>query len=505
MTEPTRPCPDRWRSGQLLAYVEGDLEEAVRRDLELHLSSCSACSRELQALSKVQALLLAYPVAFHPSEQELFLFAKHGEDPAGSVSEHLQSCPDCAADLEMLREMVSVGAARSEAGVPMPGSLLDRLEDFHPSEIERPRKGWVWFSQVMEWFEGPFRFPVFGLATAVAAVIVIVVAIPMSRILDEIPQPAGLGTKEKVTAPAALPRPAAPRPDDPAEDEMRDRSKSRIQTEKESLEMRPEVARSVPPKDRNGKPEALEYSESSRESSGLQSGEADKSDGVARKKAGGLAGTSRRFRGDPNVGGLYSPAPRYREEGRERARLPRSVAKESKKKLFGARPAKRLPAVQEPAPAARVPTETTDRRTGLVVGHSAKGADSRSDSRVTVNLLITDQNGRDISWLRYSPPQQLMDTYRFLRETGQPADDVSVATTPDHEDRDAALPLKRYGKKAYSISIQVSRSGDKFDLNARLMESRTRRHIRTIQALNVGRNDLPDRVQSLITSMLKAR
>jgi anti-sigma factor RsiW len=512
MTDRTHDCPHGWDSGQLLAYLEGDLEAEDRRGLELHLNRCEACSREMEALQQVHSLLLEHPLAFHPSEQDLFLLAKYGEDPGGSLSEHLKSCPDCARDLEVLREMESVGHAWSEEVDHIPVALLNRLEKLHSTEGVKPPVEATWISEALEWLKGPFRLPVFGLATAVAAVVVIVLAVPMSRVLDEERLPTIGSTKEKIAEPVVAPKPAVPPADQIAEDRLDERSKSQPKLEREVRPRKQNVVPATLPKERKGKSVPSRYGKWSHESSTLRSTGPNKVQTIAPKKTQTIGDPSSRFHGDQYVERPYSgthgygsvaPYPPQGTPGR--VRLPDSVPKKDKKRLLGDKPPGRSPAILTPTAGTRTPAEAARRRVRSEFGRQPVGVVSSAGSKTVVKLSIVDQNGRDIPWLAFSPPPGLSNRFRFIRETGQQKADASIPTKIGLEKKEAEFAAKLNIKDAFTISIQVSRSGATFDLRASLTEPRTHRHIRTIEALNVSRKDLIDRIRSLVSYILETR
>jgi hypothetical protein len=88
------------RADELLPwYLNGTLDEEERRDVREHLADCEGCRRALE-----DTRLAGTIFDQHIPAAGLVALA-WGEEPDGSgvLERHLQSCPECAADLELAR------------------------------------------------------------------------------------------------------------------------------------------------------------------------------------------------------------------------------------------------------------------------------------------------------------------------------------------------------------------------------------------------------------------
>jgi hypothetical protein len=82
-------------------YLNGTLDESERREVREHLAGCEACR---QALEDTR---LAWTIYDQHIPSEALVALAWGESPEGYDPEvlerHLRSCPDCAAELELVR------------------------------------------------------------------------------------------------------------------------------------------------------------------------------------------------------------------------------------------------------------------------------------------------------------------------------------------------------------------------------------------------------------------
>ncbi len=100
MSNTQHECPEHWDLGQLLAYVEGELEDAIRRSLEEHVERCSLCTDELESLRQIDCLLREHPESCHPADEDLYRFVAQGVDPDRKIIGHLARCIRCRDSVE---------------------------------------------------------------------------------------------------------------------------------------------------------------------------------------------------------------------------------------------------------------------------------------------------------------------------------------------------------------------------------------------------------------------
>jgi hypothetical protein len=82
-------------------YLNGTLDESERREVREHLAGCESCRRALDETR------LAWTVYDQHIPSDALVALAWGEEPEGYdpdlLERHLQSCPECAAELEMVR------------------------------------------------------------------------------------------------------------------------------------------------------------------------------------------------------------------------------------------------------------------------------------------------------------------------------------------------------------------------------------------------------------------
>jgi hypothetical protein len=116
-------CPPR---AQLAAYLEGALPTKARQALEAHVTSCSRCHGEIEALRPVHELLTGVSCL---SEEALLMLSRQDEPPRPEAAAHLSHCPYCREALAALAE--ARGAA--VATTPAPAGVEAMLTRLRPS------------------------------------------------------------------------------------------------------------------------------------------------------------------------------------------------------------------------------------------------------------------------------------------------------------------------------------------------------------------------------------
>lgn len=179
--EQTSRCPDGWEPAQLLAYIDGEMDEPTATALVDHLSRCAICSGELSGLQAMNALLETFPDAFHPDAQELYLFVARSHDPKGVIAGHLSECRQCREEVDLLRQMIEMGAESGRERPALPASLRARLESIHPlPPVTRTRQDSI-FERLVSRLKPSFRPPVLALGTAASLLILSVLLIQVWR------------------------------------------------------------------------------------------------------------------------------------------------------------------------------------------------------------------------------------------------------------------------------------------------------------------------------------
>ena len=72
--------------------------------VENHLEQCLECSKELDALKQMIDVFRNDKSVFCPEPWELYEFIEKGEDPGGKLSQHLEQCPLCCAEVAEYRQ-----------------------------------------------------------------------------------------------------------------------------------------------------------------------------------------------------------------------------------------------------------------------------------------------------------------------------------------------------------------------------------------------------------------
>ncbi|MGH2514277.1 MAG: anti-sigma factor family protein, partial [Ktedonobacterales bacterium] len=124
---------DEWRE-QLSTYLDGELSDAERKQVEAHLVTCAECQRELAELRQVRKLLRALPTPDLPRSFTLPV-AEH------ATARHAPATPTAARsatssarrDSRLARAAQWAGAAAASLGLLLIlGSGLIALGSFHP-------------------------------------------------------------------------------------------------------------------------------------------------------------------------------------------------------------------------------------------------------------------------------------------------------------------------------------------------------------------------------------
>ena len=64
-------------------------------DTDQHLAECPDCSKQREMMDQMLASLDSVKDAFCPPPEQLYDFARTGEDPTGGLAFHLDQCESC--------------------------------------------------------------------------------------------------------------------------------------------------------------------------------------------------------------------------------------------------------------------------------------------------------------------------------------------------------------------------------------------------------------------------
>ncbi len=500
MTSSGPDCPEGRDPAQILAYVEGDLDQATSSELEAHLRTCDFCSSEYESLRKADQLLKVHSDAFHPDEEELYHFVSTGEDVDKRISLHLASCQDCSDDVDLLREMLQAGAQTPAHAPEMPHSLISQLEQLHTAPktqglLERL------YASVTELMRLPFQMPVLALGTAAAVVVFVIVSIPLWRTFKPIAPPSVTAPqeqlrKERIEAPflGGVPMKRAPagsaevriegrRGQEPPATPPTPASELPALDDSDKLDQRmPKPPQAAPFPPRKAKPSL----------------------GMPEQESSGYAG-------------LPSAPPIIQERQEEKDQeVPRAVY--VKRKYVKSEPAGKeevSESTREEAPGPRrmvppkpdhVKREKADKAESAVSPReeARRPTDQElglADSRTPLSVRVTDSEGKTIPWLKFPLPQDLAGRYHLIPEV-EAEKQARLGAGISKESASASFQNRPGGETR--ISIVVREHSGVFDLEAKLFESGSAQESKGIDAVGVAKEDLADSVVSLVASLLNA-
>jgi anti-sigma factor RsiW len=110
------------REEQLIAYMDGEADEAVKQ----HIEACNSCTARLEPFVALQSDLLRALYRLHcPDSQVLgdYHMGLLAEAKASTIREHLVECPYCAAELEALKQFLA-SANSPPAAKPNGGNCI---------------------------------------------------------------------------------------------------------------------------------------------------------------------------------------------------------------------------------------------------------------------------------------------------------------------------------------------------------------------------------------------
>ena len=110
-------CNDGKMQGLLTAFAEGELPVALSRQVQEHIAQCEACRKEIQAIKKFVPVVKEYRSALFEQEKaragpcpDRDTLRQFANEPGRmsltlykQVDAHRQSCPDCAAAIDIIK------------------------------------------------------------------------------------------------------------------------------------------------------------------------------------------------------------------------------------------------------------------------------------------------------------------------------------------------------------------------------------------------------------------
>ncbi|MEW6347940.1 MAG: hypothetical protein AB1646_02670 [Thermodesulfobacteriota bacterium] len=481
MRTPPKTCIMDQDSAALLDLLEKGPRTDSVIEAERHVAECPRCAEELASLGRIDAVLRQHPEAFHPEERELYLYVTSGTDPVGAISAHLADCRDCRASVELLQDLLEIGAEVPSEIPVMPASLAERLERIHGPRNQSHGEwnlGHV-VQRVRRWLRLPWRIPALAAGTVAASVLAVVMAQQMWTAVKQIEGPS---EQVPVLTPASPPSKVAP-------EEKRTILPAAVAPSNE-LEEKKEA-----PKAQSVSPEIPRPEPFSREAGVTGTLPEPLSKGDVRQRDQPLL----EFAKPPGV--AAAPAPEA-EKAQQRAARSRPEAP-SRQPMVSANRAK--PAQRDEKKRETVAAQETDALKMKASEHAMRSS-GESVGRgllIPVRVQVTDADGRPFPGLTYSGDPDLATEYLF---SGMDAEDKDKAPIKTGVLLNGRVSVPREAPpKGYRIVIRVRPAGDAYDLEGRLTEVSCGKEKRVATLSGVARDHAADAVATLVRALLKRK
>lgn len=504
MTGSLKHCPEGIDRELLLEYMENCLDSSARRKLEDHLKRCPFCSSELERMTTMHARLLSYPEAFHPTGEELYRHAILGEDREGQISSHLASCAGCRSEVEILQTLVAEKTSSlSTVKRPLPVYLARELDRIHPLPSSGTRVGISFRTFFSGWLvPRSLRGSVLALGTAAALVLVAVLLVPMWTKFEDVSH------LDEFTVPVrgvAPPESTVARPKE---------EKVQIGAEDKKKDVRVTLpGQGAPTADRNTAkkevpkpgvfPPALEASPRFSTTPGSATerdgeGPTDELKDSADKNARPEAPASPLVQGDiPRTPNWSGSKRTIQEEDRSRNRKGLSSNAKSRQRM--STPGRAAERAEDKAHSLvkadkQRPAAPPERGGGIVA----------VQPRIRVMVSIVDTQGREIPALRFTPSQELEKRFTFkgLAESAQVPEEKTAVSATARKDVDSSSP-KNAPEKSLRIRVIVSEYEGLYHIKADLMTVGNGGDEQSLEAHDVAKTDVQNRIGSLISSLLQ--
>jgi anti-sigma factor RsiW len=164
--------PSEHPSDLLLSYLDDQIVTEDKLVIQEHIQSCPQCAQELQRLDHLTHLLKVNKEAFCPEPWELFQCVENLGDSEDKISAHLAQCPACQEEVVEYSSRVSATTMPERLMAEMKRQFPERSSDAYPQEERRS------LSALIDQMKGLFSIPVMALGTAAAALIVVVMLLP---------------------------------------------------------------------------------------------------------------------------------------------------------------------------------------------------------------------------------------------------------------------------------------------------------------------------------------
>jgi anti-sigma factor RsiW len=471
---------------QLLAYVEGDLEDAARGQVEQHVKACPSCAEELAGLQRMHALLGRHPEAFHPDEEHLYRFVANHEDPSGNIAAHVQSCDSCSQDVELIAAMISHDATVERSSAAMPQEILGKLgQEAAPVSTGLASR---LFSTMKELLGQPFRMPVLALGSAAAVLIVVAVCLPLWRSYQMERWLGEFRASEKLRLEHAV-------KNQQAGEALRDQDKLTSPLAKKHFRGAYPKANYVrPPAAGAQAPEAappvlvpeprrdLHKSKGERVTPGQ--------DAVATTKpspaAPAVTFEAAPQGGMPAMSPLPAPTPQEKKNEMERQEVP---SRETKRAVLG-----------------RVAPESLPRAAQLRAKKDFAGTGDRPAkgtlAPVPVVVHITDAQGNPVPWIEPRLPDSL--EHRFHLIMSQTAKEETRKSKP-LSSYEGLVDKKTEPAALLKVEIHVFPSNDIYDVDCKLFDVPSDREIASVMSVRKSRDEVPGAVNEALRNLLEHR
>lgn len=454
MTQNGYKCPHGWAPAELLSYVEGGLTRVARGEVERHLDACAACASEVELLRHAHELLRRHPEVFHPDEGELYRLVSSDIAPDAATDAHVQSCPQCQKDVEMLRDMIFSTGEIPKHSAEMPKTLMRRLEWLYGPK--RVFWGMSRFKALLSNLTRlPFRAPALALSTAAAMLVLAILTVPMWQTFKAARQLQEM---------------------EPALDSTSGTGEGSLSEAKTDRKL-PDLSvsdQAIPPARREGR-EATPQQSGPKTKAGPATGLSLRHGASEAQRESGRAGKPRRAQTQP-LG--YGDGPTHL--GPQKMRRPEQEAA-------------RLDSEREKR------EESVTQRRLAAPGSRVEPERERQELRVPVEIKIVDVAGNPVPWVRFEAPDQLKERYSFFegapreRELLVPGRLLKPQESGTSGDRSVAARL---------ISVSIERTGDFYNLTATLSEISSGQVRKTENAVAISRQDVAEKVKTLVVSLL---
>ncbi|MCX5873804.1 MAG: zf-HC2 domain-containing protein [Deltaproteobacteria bacterium] len=183
MKPPDKIDLDDHPKDMLLAYLEGTLSGERSATVEAHINTCHECALDLDSLGKLAGLLKTEKEIFCPEPWDLLEFIETGQDPQGRLAKHIERCPLCCAEVVDYRETAIQKTLPSEIKAELKKAFPKSAQSRSSNEKKVLVRALDWLNSIfrfptLDWLNSIFRFPTIAIGTAVAAILAVILLYP---------------------------------------------------------------------------------------------------------------------------------------------------------------------------------------------------------------------------------------------------------------------------------------------------------------------------------------